>query len=58
MTPNNFCPDIYLGNPPRPVQDWIDSHPTAVSYIQEGLVAQWDGIENAGPRMHDPNATC
>ena len=26
-------------------------------YIQNGLVACWDGIENAGPGTHDTNAT-
>lgn len=31
--------------------------PTAKSYIQDGLVAMWDGIENAGWGVHDVNAT-
>lgn len=31
--------------------------PTAKSYVQDGLVAMWDGIENAGWGVHDPNAT-
>ena len=26
------------------------------SYVQEGLVAQWDGINNAGLGFHDPGA--
>lgn len=30
--------------------------PTARSYVQNGLIAQWDGIENAGWGVHDPNA--
>lgn len=30
---------------------------TARDYIQDGLVAMWDGIENAGFGRHDPNAT-
>jgi len=30
---------------------------TAKSYIQDGLIAMWDGIENAGWGTHDPNAT-
>ena len=30
---------------------------TADSYIQDGLIAQWDGIDNAGTGTHDPNAT-
>ena len=29
---------------------------SAKSYIQDGLVAMWDGIENAGWGTHDPNA--
>ena len=29
---------------------------TSLSYVQEGLIAQWDGIENAGRGQHDPNA--
>ena len=31
--------------------------PTAKDYVQTGLVAMWDGIENAGWGVHDPNAT-
>ena len=30
---------------------------TARDYVQDGLVAMWDGIENAGWGMHDANAT-
>lgn len=30
---------------------------TAKSYVQDGLIAMWDGIENAGWGVHDPNAT-
>ena len=30
---------------------------SAKSYVQDGLVAMWDGIENAGWGKHDPNAT-
>ena len=33
------------------------SEPTARDYVQTGLVAMWDGIENAGWGAHDPNAT-
>ena len=30
----------------------------ASAYVQDGLIAQWDGIENAGRGLpHDPNAT-
>ena len=31
--------------------------PTAKDYVQSGLVAMWDGIENAGWGVHNPNAT-
>ena len=31
--------------------------PSAMEYVQDGLVAMWDGIENAGWGVHDPNAT-
>ena len=31
--------------------------PTAADYVQDGLVAMWDGIENAGWRTHDASAT-
>ena len=30
---------------------------TAKNYVQSGLVAMWDGIENAGWKKHDANAT-
>ena len=30
---------------------------TAKDYVQDGLVAMWDGIENAGWGVHDPSAT-
>ena len=30
---------------------------TSASYVQEGLVAQWDGIDNAGTGTHDASAT-
>ena len=29
---------------------------TAKDYVQDGLVAMWDGIENAGWGVHNPNA--
>ena len=32
------------------------SIPTAKDYMQDGLIAMWDGIENAGWGLHDPNA--
>ena len=31
--------------------------PTAKDYIQDGLIAMWDGIENAGWGIHEQNAT-
>ena len=34
-----------------------DGVPTARNYVQSGLVAMWDGIENAGWGVHNPNAT-
>lgn len=36
---------------------WANSVPTARDYVQDGLIAMWDGIENAGWGQHDPNAT-
>lgn len=30
---------------------------TAKDYVQDGLIAMWDGIENAGWGVHDSNAT-
>ena len=29
---------------------------TSASYVQDGLIAQWDGIDNAGTGTHDSNA--
>ena len=31
--------------------------PTARDYVQDGLIAMWDGIENVGYGQHDDNAT-
>ena len=31
--------------------------PTTRDYVQDGLIAMWDGIENAGLGVHDPSAT-
>ena len=31
--------------------------PPASAYVQAGLIAQWDGIENAGVGQHDASAT-
>ena len=30
---------------------------TSASYVQDGLIAQWDGIDNQGTGTHDPTAT-
>ena len=30
---------------------------TSASYVQDGLIAQWDGIDNAGTGTHNPSAT-
>lgn len=47
MIPTRLLP---LGRGGKPL-------PTAKDYVQDGLVALWDGIENAGWGVHDPNAT-
>ena len=31
--------------------------PASSDYVQDGLLVQWDGIDNAGTGIHDPNAT-
>ena len=31
--------------------------PASSDYVQDGLIVQWDGIDNAGTGVHDPNAT-
>ena len=36
---------------------WAKSGYTAKDYVQDGLIAMWDGIENTGWGVHDPNAT-
>ena len=30
---------------------------TALDYVQDGLIAHWDGVENAGNGVHDSSAT-
>ena len=40
----------------RPVMGLRRYKPTARNYVQDGLVAMWDGIENAGWGVHDKNA--
>ncbi len=50
------------GEPDQLAAGFINSRtllppPTARDYIQDGLIAMWDGIENAGWGIHDPNAT-
>ena len=36
---------------------WAKSGYTAKDYVQDGLIAMWDGIENAGWGIHDLSAT-
>ena len=36
---------------------WVACAATSASYVQRGLIAQWDGIDNAGTGVHDPDAT-
>ena len=36
---------------------WAKSGYTAKDYVQDGLIAMWDGIENAGWGVHDQNVT-
>lgn len=36
---------------------WAKSGYTAKDYVQDGLIAMWDGIENAGWGVHNPTAT-
>ena len=36
---------------------WAKSGYTAKDYVQYGLIAMWDGIENAGWGVHDSSAT-
>ena len=50
------------GEPDQLAAGFINSRafiapPTARDYIQDGLIAMWDGIENAGWETHNPSAT-
>ena len=36
---------------------FADTSYTSANYVQSGLIAQWDGIDNQGTGTHDPNAT-
>ena len=36
---------------------WVACAATSASYVQRGLIAQWDGIDNAGTGVHNHNAT-
>lgn len=49
----------FLGGPSPSMKKWINEHLdlTTKSYVQNGLLAMWDGIENAGFGVHDPDAT-
>ena len=40
-----------------PAEKRKDAVPTARDYVQDGLIAMWDGIENAGWGAHNPSAT-
>ena len=35
---------------------WATTY-TSASYVQDGLIAQWDAIDNEGTGTHNPNAT-
>ena len=37
------------------VARFIDNEPEP-EYVQDGLIVQWDGVDNAGTGVHDPNA--
>lgn len=55
-------PDDEPGNLEQLAAGFINSRaipppPTARDYVQDGLIAMWDGIENAGWGVHNPNAT-
>jgi hypothetical protein len=43
--------------PLRPPHKAMETTPTARDYVQDGLVAMWDGIENAGWGVHVANPT-
>jgi hypothetical protein len=49
--------DSFLGYPSTSIKDWIKSHITTKHYVQDSLVAMWDGIENVSRGVHDPNIT-
>lgn len=36
---------------------FVEWEPTSADYVQDGLVAQWDGIDNAGTGAHNPGTT-
>ena len=45
----------FLGKPSPHIEKWIKDYESPVrSYVQDGLVAMWDGIENAGFGVHEP----
>lgn len=57
---------VYIAIDARPVNSMLGAdgtelqeewEPTAMDYVQDGLVAHWDGIENVGYGLHDENAT-
>ena len=36
---------------------WTSGSASAKSYVKDGLIAMWDGIENSGFKSHSPSAT-
>lgn len=46
-----------LGADRNESSDWKPDGSTARLYVRNGLLAMWDGIENAGWGKHDPSAT-
>ena len=49
---NHAIDEARFGEPPPEPPSYAST-----SYVQDGLVAQWDGIDNAGTGTHNPNAT-
>lgn len=37
---------------------YVERVPTALDYVQDGLIAMWDAIENAGLETHDTELRC
>ena len=60
VTANGAIDRLRFGASPATGDDALfqpsDAGETARSYVQDGLLAQWDGIENAGWGVHDASA--